>query len=199
MAYIDEKTERCLDSSCPHTHAAHHGPFYDASGRPIARPRKNLQDKITDVRQLILRRHKTPEGIMMPIYHDYNMWFQGHIPKMCYVTTMAPGSSKDIILHQRRTACLTAVTGNVVLFYADQDADIVRRISMNIENNDDDKGTTCATMVPPNTAISLTNMSDKTTAIIINLPSPAWRPNDEDTTKFKGWQEYFSWRSRGRK
>lgn len=145
------------------------------------------------VEQLILKRHKTPEGIMMPIYHDYNAWFKGHIPKMCYVTTLVPGSSKGVILHQRRTACMTAVTGNVELFYADNDDDVIRRVNLNIEENNED--TSFVTIVHPNTAISLANTSDKTTAIIINLPSPAWHPDDEDTMKFKGWQEYFAWRS----
>lgn len=146
------------------------------------------------VRRLVLQRHPTPGGVMIPIYHDYNTWNLGYVPKMCYATTMAPGTSKDVILHQRRTAYLTAITGNVILLYADPNVDTVHRVYMNIEDTEEGKDTTWVTMVEPNTAISLVNTSNKSIAVIVNLPSPAWHPDDEDTTKFKGWQEYFSWR-----
>lgn len=126
----------------------------------------------------------TPEGTMIPIYHDWDDWNEGYIPQMAYVTTMQPSTSKGPILHERRTAYLTAVSGTVELEYIENGV----MNSMHLKD-----GIIKAVIIPPGVPIKLINHSLSETAIVINLPRPAWKPDDQDTIKFVDWNEYDVW------
>jgi len=43
----------------------------------------------------------------------------------------------------------------------------------------------------------MVNFSCSDTATIINLPSPAWHPDDKDTYKFENWDVFFDYAIRG--
>ena len=148
-----------------------------------------MQVKLTPLEEIT-----TTEGSMFPIYRDWDEWHDGHVPKMAYITTMKAGTSKGPILHHKRTAYITAVTGDVLLEvyvggrYRDPvDSKEYPEINkFKLRAN----GRSLVAMIPPGAAISLHNQSNET-ATIINLPSPAWHPDDPDTEKFGSWEEYF--------
>ncbi len=48
-------------------------------------------------------------------------------------------------------------------------------------------------IIPEGVANRIINES-REEAILINLPDRAWHPQDEDTIKFKDWEEYVSLR-----
>lgn len=127
---------------------------------------------------------ETSEGTMFPIYRNWDEWHGGHEPKMVYATTILPGVKKDIILHERRTALLTAIQGDVLLRYKLPGQTCINSVWLRNEH------LKCSNVVKidPDIPIELTNGSD-ITAVVINAPSPAWHPDDIDTKKFKTWQE----------
>lgn len=132
---------------------------------------------------------KTGEGEMFPIYRNWDTWHGDHVPKMAYVTTMKPWSKKGTILHKKRTAYLTATSGKVMLTWCPEgvsNLNGLQRVSL-IEL---DAEQFRIVMIPPGIAISLENFSDNV-ATILNLPTPSWHPDDEDTYKFTSWTDYF--------
>lgn len=131
-----------------------------------------------------LQQHKTNDGIMMPIYRDWDSWHDNYVPKMLYATTIKPGVRKDVILHKCRQAFITAIVGSVMLEFKHGKAD-VQKLSL---KNDD---RAIIVKIPANVPIVLENTSD-IEAIIINAPSPAWHPDNQDTIKFSSWDDYNS-------
>ena len=140
-------------------------------------------DQIMSVTTQPLEQHQTPDGIMYPIYRSWDAWHGDHLPLMVYATTINPKVIKDVILHERRTSLLTAITGEVRLTYR-HGFSTPRTIQLRRSHH------SLVVKVPPNVPIQLENVSLNETAIVINTPTPAWHPDDPDTIKFKCWNDY---------
>lgn len=127
----------------------------------------------------------TPDGELFPVYRDWDEWHNGYVPKMAYISIMRPETKKGVILHKKRTAYITAISGNIILEYANNKTLIQTILSDEIKNDH------WIIKIPPNVPIMLYNKSINSQAIILNLPSPAWHPDDQDTYKFNDWASYF--------
>ena len=130
-----------------------------------------------------LQTFSTSEGEMVPIYKDWEDWHDGYIPKMAYITSIAPSTSKGPILHKKRRGCMMAFRGEVEV-----ECLIENKIQKyNLRNNKNEKS---VLIIPAGVPNRISNLSQEE-AIILNLPDRAWRPDDEDTQKFNGWEDYY--------
>jgi len=55
-----------------------------------------------------LQTFSTSEGEMVPIYKDWEEWHEGYVPKMAYLTSIAPNTAKGPILHEKRRGFMMA-------------------------------------------------------------------------------------------
>jgi uncharacterized RmlC-like cupin family protein len=138
------------------------------------------------VKVMKLEQIPNPDGFTFPIYRNWDEWHGGHVPKMVYATTINPKTKKDIILHERRTAMITAISGVVRLQYRLLGADYFSNVWLRTPTE------SRVVLIQPGIPIELTNSGDEV-AVVINAPSPAWHPDDQDTIKFKTWDEYFAY------
>ena len=134
------------------------------------------------VKQRVVQRIRTGDGVLLPLYKDWEEWNNGYQPKMVYATTINPGVTKGPILHERRRGLITAIQGEV-------------KIEMKIDGKVH-YGMLCGpggrdnvqVEIPAGIPFTLTNLDDMNPAIIINIPDKAWHPDDEDTIKFDSWE-----------
>jgi len=130
-----------------------------------------------------LQTFTTGEGEMVPIYKDWEDWHSGYIPKMAYITSIAPNTSKGPILHLKRRGFMMAFRGEVVVECLVGGE--IRKYEL--RNSENEK---YVLMIPAGTPNKICNLA-KEEAIILNLPDRAWRPDDEDTEKFNDWEDYY--------
>lgn len=128
-----------------------------------------------------IEQHSTPEGLMIPIYKDWESWFEGYVPKMAYVTTIAPQLAKGPILHHRRRGLLTCISGEATLEVLESGQ--IRAITLRAAD-----GKMTLALVPAGVPVRLKNIGT-TEAVILNLPDRAWHPEDPDTKKYSDWSE----------
>ena len=129
-----------------------------------------------------LQTFSTSEGEMVPIYKDWEAWHEGYNPKMAYITSIAPETSKGPILHRRRRGFMMAFRGDVTV-----ECLVENEIKeYNLRNEANEK---FALIIPAGVPNRICNASQEE-AIILNLPDKAWHPDDEDTEKFNGWEDY---------
>lgn len=140
------------------------------------------------LKRIKLQQIKTNEGMLFPIYKDWEEWHGGYEPKMVYVTTLNPGVIKGPILHKKRRGLITAISGTVIL---------VARIGTEFESiflhgqwdeTGDLQRASWVVEIPANVPFVLHNKANWP-AIIINCPDRAWHPDDEDTIKFDSWED----------
>jgi len=131
-----------------------------------------------------IQKIETVDGNMIPIYrdwdHEINLY---HQPKMVYATTLKPGVTKDIILHERRSAYMTCIQGSVKIELLVNNC--LEEVVLDYENS---KNEINLLLISPGIPIKIHNMSDDL-SIIINCPDPAWHADDPDTIKFKNWSD----------
>jgi len=130
-----------------------------------------------------LQTFSTNEGEMVPVYKDWEEWHDGYVPKMAYITSIAPGISKGPILHRKRRGLMTAFRGNVIVECLVENE--IREYSLRNEKNEK-----FVLIIPAGVPNRICNTAQEE-AIILNLPDIAWRPDDEDTEKFNGWEDYY--------
>lgn len=133
-----------------------------------------------------LEKIETNEGQLWPLYRDWDEWHHGYHPKMAYVTTIGPGQKKGPILHKERKYYITALSGNLVLTCFLHETFQHYPLC-------DEKGRSKIALIPEGVPIVLENFSKTDVATIINLPSKAWHPDNQDTYKFNSWAEYLEW------
>ena len=129
-----------------------------------------------------LQQIKTNEGVLFPIYKDWEEWHGGYDPKMVYATTLNPGAVKGPILHKKRRGLITAIQGIVVL-QCKIDGEI-HAYFLRHKN-----GTAYVFEIPAGVPFTLENQDPMLPAIIINCPDRAWHPDDEDTIKYDSWDD----------
>jgi dTDP-4-dehydrorhamnose 3,5-epimerase len=113
-----------------------------------------------------------PNGWLVPIFniHDGLIDVAQH-PKQIYLTVIAPLEVKGPHLHLKRWGLFTCIRGN---------AKIVVRTEKGYEEyltGEDYEFTSI--QVPAGVPAALQNISDEE-AYIVNMPSPAWHPDDQD-------------------
>lgn len=125
---------------------------------------------------------KTPDGVLTPIYKDWEGWHEEYSVKMVYHTSIGPGISKGPILHERRSGMMSCISGDITVECMHKD----KITKYNLSEGDKKY----VLVIPAGTPNKIINNSETDAALILNLPDKAWHPDDEDTIKFKNWDEY---------
>lgn len=132
-----------------------------------------------------LDKNISSEGFMVPIYKDYETWHLGHVPEMAYMSVMVGNTFKGPILHLKRKSYLTAIGGKIELQFSENNL-TVEKVYLNNGYN-----SFVAAVIEPGVPIAFKNYSNEN-GIIFNIPSPAWREDDQDTYRFISWIDYFN-------
>ena len=134
---------------------------------------------------------ETSEGSLFPVYKNWEKWHNNYTPEMVYVTTINSKTSKGPILHQKRHGFMTAITGHII---------VECLVDNKIESYTlrDESGVSIILRIPPGIPNLIKNISKDSIGTLINLPCPAWHPDNPDTLKFLNWKEYRDWRDDGK-
>jgi dTDP-4-dehydrorhamnose 3,5-epimerase-like enzyme len=125
-----------------------------------------------------------PNGFLLPIYNVHEPFLDpAQHPKQVYCTVVAPRSAKGPHLHLKRWALFTCILGNV---------DIIVRAANDIYEtySSGDLNDFQTVQVPAGFANAIVNRGDQP-AYVLNMPSPAWRPDDQDDHPVHGWTHPF--------
>lgn len=115
-----------------------------------------------------------PNGWLLPVWHIDS----GTRIDQVYVTAVAPGASKGPHLHMKRAGRFCCIRGDVVI--------VTRTDGEYREFPSGDLAGHEIVYVRPGTPCAIYNVgSDE--ALVINMPSPPWRQNDQDEHPVKDW------------
>ena len=126
-----------------------------------------------------------PNGWLVPIFNVYDGLIDAaQHPRQIYLTVIAPREVKGPHLHLKRWGLFTCIRGN---------ARIVVRTEKGYEEYLTGEDYEFSTIqVPAGVPTALQNISDEE-AHILNMPSPAWRIDDEDEHSVDFDDYTFSW------
>jgi dTDP-4-dehydrorhamnose 3,5-epimerase-like enzyme len=137
-----------------------------------------------------LEYYETLEGITIPIYNDLDL--KGNVDniKMIYVTTVNPGMSKGPIIHRIRNSTVMAVGGEGVIEWQDlksgpNDPKWCYPMTSEI-------GKPLIVHIPPLIPVMYQNFSAESAAVFVIIADYAWHPNDDESVKYNGWDEYYA-------
>lgn len=126
-------------------------------------------------------------GWLVPIFNIHDDFINtAQQPRQVYLTVIAPGEVKGPHLHLKRWGLFTCIRGN---------AKIVIRAENGYEEYLTGEDYEFATIqVPAGIPAALQNIGDKE-AYMLNMPSPAWRIDDQDEHPVAFDDYTFSWPS----
>ncbi len=113
-----------------------------------------------------------PNGWLLPIFNiNDGVISPEQIPQQVYLTVVTPGGVKGPHLHRKRWGLFTCIKGNVK---------IVVRTQNGYEEYLSGEDYEFATIQVPADVPALIQNIGGQEAYVLNLPSPAWRPDDQD-------------------
>jgi len=115
-------------------------------------------------------------GFVLTLWNSHEDDWQ---PEQVYVTVIEPGCSKGPHLHKVRHGRFVCIAGNVRVRLRREDGRYEQHVS-----GDDHQHAMIE--VPPGVAAELINDSYRN-AIVINMPNPAWRADDQDEHPVENW------------
>lgn len=115
-----------------------------------------------------------PNGRLVPIW---NSAYDSYDPKQVYVTSVAPKSVKGPHLHLRRQGAFTVLTGTVL---------IVTRENGEYRDRLCQASEPVTVHVPAGVPCAMYNVGN-VEALILNMPCPAWRHDDQDEHPVDNW------------
>ena len=117
-------------------------------------------------------KHGETNGYLIPIYNEHESPIQtAQKPCQVYLTVVSPGAIKGPHLHMQRWGLFTCIKGNIK---------IIVQTPKGYEDHfsgEDHKYKTV--QVPAGWAAALHNLGN-TDAFVLNMPSPAWTPENQD-------------------
>lgn len=135
----------------------------------------------------ILTKNKAgkPNGWLLPIFnvHDEIITPERH-PQQVYLTVVSPSEIKGPHLHLKRWGLFTCIRGNVK---------IVARVDNRYEEYLSGEQYDFATIqVPAGVPAAIQNIGTEE-AYVLNMPSPAWQPHDQDEHSVSFGDYTFTW------
>jgi len=124
-------------------------------------------------------------GFLVPIVNIHDAFpGTGEWPKQVYLTVVAPGKVKGPHLHKKRWGLFTCILGNIRIVVRNEG-----RYEEYLTGVDHQFRTV---QVPAGIPAALQNIGD-TDAYVLNMPSPAWRADDQDehTVSFDDYEFRF--------
>ncbi|MBI3968807.1 MAG: WxcM-like domain-containing protein [Chloroflexi bacterium] len=124
-------------------------------------------------------------GFLVPIFNVHDEWpAPEQHPKQVYLTVVSPGCVKGPHLHLERWGLFTCIKGNVK---------VVVRTETGYEEYLTGEDHQYATIqVPAGTPAALQNVGESD-AYVLNMPAPAWRPDDQDEHPVSFDDYEFTW------
>lgn len=122
----------------------------------------------------IITRNKSNQinGFLIPIYNELDSPLNPEQrPKQVYMTVVAPGMIKGPHLHKKRWGLFTCIRGNIKI--------VIKTPAGYEEYFSGENHQYQTIQVPAGCAAALHN-DGKTEAFVLNMPSPAWSPEDPD-------------------
>jgi len=113
-----------------------------------------------------------PNGFLVPIFNVHEEWVadEQH-PQQVYLTVVSPGKVKGPHLHLKRWGLFTCIKGNGRI--------VVRNPDGYEEYLTGEDYGYATIQVPAGTPAAIQNLGD-VDAYFLNMPSPAWRVDDQD-------------------
>lgn len=124
-------------------------------------------------------------GWLLPIWNaqDEKLGGEALRPDQVYLTAVAPMSRKGPHLHMKRRGMFVLVSGNAYAW--------VRKSEGGYEGHILAVGE--AVIVAPGDAAAFYNSNGAREALIINMPSPAWTPEEPDEHPVWDWEDPDWW------
>ena len=120
-------------------------------------------------------------GYLIPLWNCHE---QDWRPDQVYVTVVEPACSKGPHLHKKRFGRFVCITGNV---------EIITRRAKHPETNglyqrhlSGEDHDYALIEVPAGVPAEICNI-DSIPAVVLNMPTPAWRPDDQDEWPVEDW------------
>lgn len=115
-----------------------------------------------------------PNGWVQPLWNSLT---SGYRPAQVYLTALYPGASKGPHLHLRRRGRFSCVQGEVLVVLRYDKNYIAQRIYPGSE----------AQIVLPGVACELRNLRTDMISLVVNMPRPAWSPDEPDEHPVEDW------------
>jgi len=111
-------------------------------------------------------------GFLIPIFNVHDGWVMPEqYPQQVYLTVVTPGQVKGPHLHLKRWGLFTCIRGNAKIIVRTQE-----RYEEYLSGVDHQFATI---QVPAGIPAAIQNIGD-IDAYVLNMPSPAWRADDQD-------------------
>lgn len=124
-------------------------------------------------------------GFLVPIFNVYDgIISPAQHPQQVYITVVSPGQVKGPHLHRRRWGLFTCIKGNVKVIIRNED------VYEEYLSGEDYGYRTI--QVPAGVPATIQNICNKD-AYVLNMPSPAWRADDQDEYPVSFNDYRFSW------
>lgn len=113
-----------------------------------------------------------PNGWLVPIFNVHDgVVSPEQFPRQVYLTVVSPGAVKGPHLHMKRWGLFTCIRGDIKI--------VVRRGREYEEYFTGENHSFATVQVPAGMPAALQNIG-KEEAYVLNMPSPAWHPDDLD-------------------
>jgi dTDP-4-dehydrorhamnose 3,5-epimerase-like enzyme len=113
---------------------------------------------------------REPNGIFVPVWRDWDSKYNIE-PKMVYHMTITPGGRKGPHLHKQRTGYITCLSGKV---------ELVLKTNNKYETILCDSDNPTTVEILPGVGLLAINVGTEI-ASLINICSPAWHPDNQDS------------------
>lgn len=120
-----------------------------------------------------------PNGWLLPIW---NAAEDGWRPEQVYLTVVAPGAQKGPHLHRKRCGRFVCIAGNALIVQRVMTHVGIAYVSLWTGATHD----FAMVEIPPGVPAAIYNPG-ALPAYVLNLPSPPWRPDDQDEWPVEGW------------
>ena len=114
-------------------------------------------------------------GFLTPIWNVLD----GPQVDQVYLTVILPGRMKGPHLHLKRRGLFKVLLGSVRLVIRNKQG-IYLSTEMNVDSD--------PIPVMPGIPAALYNVGEDEAAYVLNMPSPPWRPDDQDEHEVKDWK-----------
>lgn len=129
--------------------------------------------------------HRTPEGVTIPIFRDYDMSGNVDAIRTSYITTVDAGHNKGPIIHSRRKSMFVYFGGELVIEYFDPETKSVVEHKLEHEGH-------VAIEIPNKLLVRYCNRHATEATTIIVYGDYAWRPDDSESMKYASWEDALS-------
>lgn len=113
-------------------------------------------------------------GFVLPIW---NAAYDDYRPEQAYITAIEPGCVKGPHLHMKRRGAFTVIRGIVK---------IVTRVNGEYTEHHCSWMDPKTVYVEPGTPAALYSLDDET-ALVLNMPTPPWKADDQDEWPVEDW------------